>query len=329
MVCPPDLSACSEKTMAPAGAEVLHHLVAGQIAAACNWPDDQRDGLLQAIRQRFGAGVQAVLIYGSYLRGKRDTLLDFYVLLEDYAAMRSPWQAALAWMLPPNVYQVRYASSQVESRAKFALMTLSRFEHALQHDFHSYFWARFAQPSGLLYCRDEVVRGRLVAAIGQAARTFVRRVVPCLPDRFNAADLICRGLTLTYQCELRSEPPRHAQALYGHNAAYYRTMVGSLASAGLGYRGADQADAYQNETSPAARRLAAMSWRLRRVYGKLLSVLRLLKSILTFAGGFDYLLWKIGRHSRLIIEPTPLQRKYPLIFAWPLLWRLYRRGAFR
>lgn len=329
MVCLPDLPAWSEITVAPAETEVLHDLVAGQIAAACNWPDDQRDGLLQAIRQRFGAGVQAILIYGSYLRGKRDTLLDFYVLLEDYAAMRSPWQAVLAWMLPPNVYQVRYASPPAESRAKFAVMTLDRFEYAQQHDFHSYFWARFAQPSGLLYCRDETVRQRLVAAISQATSTLVRRVVPRLPDRFSAADLVRYGLSLTYQCELRSEPPDHVQALYGHNEAYYQAMVAALACAGLGYRAADQADWYRNETSPGTRRLAAISWRLRRLYGKLLSVLRLLKAILTFAGGFDYLLWKIGRHSEVSIEPTPRQRKYPLIFGWPLLWRLYRRGAFR
>ena len=29
------------------------------------------------------------------------------------------------------------------------------------------------------------------------------------------------------------------------------------------------------------------------------------------------------------IEPTERQRRYPLLFAWPLLWQLYRRGAFR
>ncbi len=329
MVDLPDLSAYPEALVLPAGHDALHALVAEQLAAACNWPDDQREGLLQAIQQRFGRGVQAILIYGSYLRGKCDTLLDFYVLLEDYAAMRSPWQAALAWMLSPNVYQVHYARPPDEARAKYALMTLDRFEYALRHDFHSYFWARFAQPSGLLYCRDETVRERLVAAIGQAASTFVQRVAPRLPDRFNAADLITYGLSLTYQCELRSEPPDHAQALYAHNAAYYQAMIAALASAGLGYRGADQAGWYQNETSSGARRRAAISWRLRRLHGKLLSVLRLLKAILTFAGGFDYLLWKIGRHSGITIAPTPRQRKYPLIFGWPLLWRLYRRGAFR
>ena len=100
--------------------ENVQQLVAGQLISACNWPDEQRDGLLDAIRARYGAGVCAIVIYGSYLRGQRDTMLDFYVLLDDYAAMRSRWQAMLAWVLSPNVYQVRYGEPPNEARAKYA-----------------------------------------------------------------------------------------------------------------------------------------------------------------------------------------------------------------
>jgi len=53
------------------------------------------------------------------------------------------------------------------------------------------------------------------------------------------------------------------------------------------------------------------------------------KAAVTFDGALDYLLWKIQRHSGVYIEPTGLQRQYPLIFAWPLLFRLWREGAFR
>lgn len=315
--------------MAPLENDALHGLVARQIASACDWPDEHRDGLLQAIFQRYGAGVQAILIYGSYLRGKRDTLLDFYVLVDGYSAIGSPWQALLAWMLPPNVYQIRCGNMQHEVRAKYALMTLKRFERALRSDFHSYFWARFVQPCGLVYCPDEAVRKRIVAAIGHAATTFVRRVVPCLPDRFKASELVKSGLSLTYRCELRSETQGHAQTLYGHHVKYYQAMVAALSTAGLGYHRAADSDTYINETGKGIRRLAGISWWLRRQQGKLLSALRLFKAVLTFSEGFDYLIWKISRHSGLSIEPTARQRKYPLIFGWALLWRLYRRGAFR
>ena len=57
--------------------------------------------------------------------------------------------------------------------------------------------------------------------------------------------------------------------------------------------------------------------------------MRIFKAALTFDGALDYLLWKIKRHSGVYIEPSDLQRKVPLIFAWPLLIRLWRKGAFR
>ena len=88
-------------------------------------------------------------------------------------------------------------------------------------------------------------------------------------------------------------------------------------------------DNYVNRCSAGSRKGSAFRWRVRMVHGKVLSTLRLLKAALTFDGALDYLLWKISRHSGVYIEPTERQRKFPLIFAWPLLFRLYLRGAFR
>ncbi len=72
-----------------------------------------------------------------------------------------------------------------------------------------------------------------------------------------------------------------------------------------------------------------MTWWLRRVQGKLLSVLRLMKSVFTFAGGVDYIAWKLERHTAVPVKVTPRMRRYPLIFIWGELWRLYRLGVFR
>ena len=63
--------------------------------------------------------------------------------------------------------------------------------------------------------------------------------------------------------------------------------------------------------------------------GKTFHVLRLAKAAYTFAGGLDYILWKIETHSGIKTEPTPWQRRHPLIAAPKLAWQLYRRGAFR
>jgi hypothetical protein len=309
--------------------EPLRRLLRAQTDGSCDFPDPGRDRLLEQVLDRYGDGVMAVLIYGSYLRGKRDTLLDFYVLLDSYRTMPRRWQAWLAMALPPNVYQIQAGQPPQEVRAKFALLTLDRFERAVRKDFHSYFWARFAQPCGILYCRDEAVHERLIAAFAQSARTFVERVVPRLPDEFDAPRLWSDGLALTYACEFRSEPPGHAETLFSHWPDHYRSMTNELAAAGLGYGPTGDGDRFRNTTTVGARRLSVIGWFVRRLQGKLLSTLRILKAALTFEGALDYLLWKIRRHSGVYIAPTERQRRFPLLFAWPLLWRLWRRGAFR
>jgi len=307
----------------------LRELVKGQVSGTCDFPDEQRDQLLGQIRQRYGQGLLAVLIYGSYLRGKRDTLLDFYVLLDSYAAVPKAWQGWLAMALPPNVYQIHHGFTPNEIRAKYALLTLDRFESAVRRDFHSYFWARFAQPCGILYCRDDVIRSRVIDTICQSSGTFARRVAPRLPGNFDAKRLWTSGLSLTYQCEFRSEPPGHAEKLFGYWPAYYQAVTRTLAKAELGFEATETENTFRNICSDGARRWSPASWWLRRFQGKLLSSLRIFKAALTFDGALEYLLWKIQRHSGIYIEPTKLQRKYPLVFAWPLLWRLWRNGAFR
>ena len=327
-------SAFSVAPVALTGADALRELVAGQLESACPWPDPIRDQLIKTLLERHGTGVAAVLIYGSYLRGKRDTLIDFYVLLENYTAMPARVQSMLAWMLSPNVYQVRSGAAGDEARAKYALMTMGRFGYAMRNDFHSYFWARFAQPSGLVYWRDETAKQAVIDAVADAARTFARRVVRRLGNEFTARELVSRGLELSYAAELRSEKSGHAAVLVEHHANYYEAMVAALAKQELGFEPLARSEAvsdsnYRNLSGPALRFLSRAAWALRTVQGKILSVLRLLKAALTFTDGFDYLLWKIERHSGVRVAASPRQRKFPLVFGWPVLFRLYREGGFR
>ena len=104
------------------------------------------------------------------------------------------------------------------------------------------------------------------------------------------------------------------------NAAYFE----ALGNAWLRERAGREEGAHQ-----AKALFGSARWPLRKAFGKVLSVLRLVKAAATFNDGFDYLLWKIERHSGIYIEPTPAQRKLPLVLGWPLFWRLYRLGAFK
>ena len=290
--------------------------------------------LLEEIRQKHGDALLAILVYGSWLRGKRDTMLDFYVLVEDYRSLDSRWQGWMCRLLPPNVYHIHHQADGPDAqgqnlRAKYALLTLERFRHAMQHDFHSYFWARFAQPCEILYVRDEATQMVLTDAFNSASATFVRRVLPAMDDSFSSGELWTHGLSLTYQCELRTESSNRGESIYEFNPAYYDNVTSSFARENTVLSNPEPGKLYCNQSGNSARRFSAFTWWLRRIQGKLLSVLRLFKAAFTFNEPLEYLLWKIERHSGLYIEPTARQLRHPLIFAWPLLWKLYRQGAFR
>ena len=60
-----------------------------------------------------------------------------------------------------------------------------------------------------------------------------------------------------------------------------------------------------------------------------LSLVRLAKAATTFAGGADYLAWKINRHAGTAIVVRPWQRRWPILGGLILLPRLFLRGAIR
>jgi hypothetical protein len=90
---------------------------------------------------------------------------------------------------------------------------------------------------------------------------------------------------------------------------------------------------YERFTEPALQAAKNLqpkrSWAWRRIEGKGLSVLRLAKASLTFAGGADYIIWKINRHAGTDIKLKPWQQRHPLLAGISLLPRLLRSGAVR
>lgn len=277
---------------------------------------------------RHGGAVSAILLYGSHLRGKRDTVLDFYILLNDYTqGITGVFHQVANRILPPNVYHLTLEKGDRSCAAKFATVTLAQFEHEISRRFHSYFWARFAQPFVLAYARDESVEQRLSDAGRAAARRMMESVIPMLAPEFSTDALWKHAFTLTYDCELRAEDRGKAAELFAAYAEPLAAVTDALAPELALSRIGDHR--WRSELSGARRRAAAWSWRLRRVEGKLLSIARLFKAAFTFNDPLDYILWKVERHSGIHMEPTALQRRHPLIFSWGLLWRLYRLGGFK
>ena len=292
--------------------------------------------LAQALLARHGAAVQAILLYCScYRRGDdRDGLVDLYLLVDGYRAVHGAGLAAVAnRLLPPSVYLLETPLGERVLRAKYSILSLDALERGTgRWAFHPYFWGRFAQPTALLYARSDAVAARVREALAAAVATFVARVVPMLPREFDARMLWQRGLLLSYRAELRAERAESVQALYAAAPAHYvRVTRAALARASLVVTTAGAAEAlrYRVQLPASARLRGQLGWAGRRGLGKFLSLLRLVKGLFTFQGGPDYVLWKVQRHSGVAVEVAPRARRHPLLAAWAVAWRLYRRRAFR
>jgi len=292
----------------------LRAIVAGELAAAA---PEAVTAIGEAARARHGAAVNAVLFYGSCRRDgyHPGLLVDLYLLVDDYAAVHP--SRLMAWLnrfVPPNVYYIETDQADRPVRAKYALVSLKQLERLNgPGTLNPYFWARFAQPTGLLWARDADTARRVTDSLVEAILTTDVAVRPLLGPRPDAAALWMRALSESYRTELRAEKPeRAAQIVQGDLGRYRRVM------AALGDHRVDM---------PAER--AVRLWRRRRWQGKALSLLRLAKASWTFAGGADYLAWKISRHSGVPVEFSPWQRRHPFLAAPFVLWRLARRGAVR
>ena len=177
--------------------------------------------LIENARARFGDSVQAIVLYGSFTRGQRDTLLDLYVLLDDLSALPA-WQRLLGQMLAPNVYQL----VTDESRAKVAVMTFDALERGVRSDIAPYFWARFAQPCSLVYRVDESASNRFVALVCNAAERLVAAAAVDGAGTYESAAFWEHTFSLTYAAELRSEPATRYLELYNANSAPMRIEAG-------------------------------------------------------------------------------------------------------
>jgi hypothetical protein len=283
----------------------LKKLVAEELAA----PVDARvAAMASAIAGQHGKASRAVLFYGSCLREKQldGLMLDFYLIVSDYrAAYDKKWLAAANRLIPPNVFYFEHDGLA----SKYAVLSEADFHRLNGPETSSVsVWARFAQPSRLVWAASRAARDRAIAAVSRAAPTLLAAAGP--GEGEDGLELWRRAFALTYSSELRTERKGRAASVVDLDPKRYERFTGPALE--------------------AARRLRPKgSWAWRRIEGKGLSVLRLAKASLTFAGGADYIIWKINRHAGTDIKLKRWQQRHPLIAGISLLPRLLRSGAVR
>jgi hypothetical protein len=297
--------------------ETLRALVAAELAE----PVDPRVAAMAgAVAGLYPGAARAVLFYGSCLRQREldGLMLDFYLIVSDYrAAYGRSWRAPANRLIPPNVFPFEHDGLV----AKYAVLSEADFHRLNGPETLSVsVWARFAQPSRLVWSADARSAERAVEAVARAAPTLLAEARP-LWDGGDPLDLWRCAFALTYSAELRAERGGRASSVVDAEPERYRRFTRpALEAARLDL----SAPVPEPERKRARRR-----WAARRRAGKALTVIRLLKASGTYAGGIDYLAWKINRHAGTKIEVKPWQRRWPLVAAIGLLPRLLKRGAIR
>ena len=292
------------------------------VAAELNLPvSPVVSAIAEEIRRRHGMAGVAVLFYGSCLRRPDadldDALLDFYLLVDDYkAAYDKTWLALANRLLPPNAFYCESDWNGRRLRAKYVVISLADFTRGCGAETENVsIWARFSQPARLVWSRDAATVAAVAEACSAAVRTMLGRSWCLLPDTRDAEAVWVRGFQETYAAELRPESSDRAKHIFETDRDRYVALA-QIVMTELG-------------TPRQPRAQAERDWRRRRRLGKLLNFARLVKAAFTFDGGVDYVLWKIRRHSGVVIPVSDWQRRHPLLAAPALAWQLYRRGAFR
>jgi predicted nucleotidyltransferase len=293
--------------------------------------------LVEALKLRFGSSLEAVLLYGSCLRSDDlgDGVVDFYVIVNSYSkAYPERYLGYLNAWLAPNVFYLEVSAQEHtperKFRAKYAVVSMADFEQGTWRWFHPYLWARFAQPSRLLYARDETVRKCIYNALAHAVVTFLKSSLPMLNSSVvNVEAIWINGLTQTYAAELRPERATRAQQLVQINLDDYTRLTEHAAPALVEMLEVLPDGGYRCLIDAADGRRARWRWRLRRWQGTVLSVLRLTKAAFTFSDSISYAAWKIERHTGVRVEVTPMLRRHPVLWGFKVSWQLLRRGVIR
>ena len=304
----------------------LTQLVADELAIPAH---PQVQAFAAHIATQYPNAARAVLFYGSCLRSEQleGQMLDFYLIVSSYeAAYTRKWLATWNHRLPPNVFPFQHDGLV----AKVAVLSDADF-HDLNRPAASAVsvWARFAQPSRLVWSADNASRISAANAISGAAPTLLNAALAFTEREVDVLDLWQTGFRMTYDAELRAErndrpasvvdfdPDRYAR--FGHAALQHTPIANEIRGQKVHILADPQCRIMQERDR----------WPALRRNGKFLTVARLAKAAFTYAGGIDYLAWKINRHAGTQIEIKPWQRKWPLLAALFLVPKLLLKGSVR
>lgn len=291
-----------------------------------------------------GEWVRAIVFFGSRkTRAQPDawSAHDYFVLTRRYlgfyrglravgALRRAPrLAAALNAVLPPNQISLRGRDATGEPwHAKCAVIELDRFVSEASRRRRDHFvLGRLCQPVEIVFSESVETRRELLDALVSAHELTFSWVRPWLPEGFDATAYCRTMLRVSLTQEIRPEPGERADALLAAQAhdllpVYERLLQDLEARGELTRTGESYALARPVSSGERLWLRLYFGWSLVR------ATARWAKYVITFDGWLDYIVRKAERHGGEKILLTPRERRFPLIFLWPRVFR-YLRGRSR
>jgi hypothetical protein len=263
---------------------------------------------------------------------------DLFVVVDRYGAFyralhrgglihRSPWlMAAVSRILPPSQVSLRLHDAEGGSlHAKCSVIEMRAFLRETSARRRDHFCiGRLFQPAEAICTADQAAADDVLSALVSAHVETYAWVRPWLPEAFDAEAYCRRLLEVSLGQEIRPEPEGRAQALFAAQreeiVPAYDLLLRELAAAG-DLRAAGEKGFALARPVGSLERLRVRGYFLRSLVR---ATLRWGKHMVTFEDWLDYILRKVRRHGGGDIELSERERRLPLLFLWPRLFRYLR-----
>lgn len=255
-----------------------------------------------------------VLFYGSKSRTQEEGgLLDFYVIFAEESDF--PGSVAikrLGRVLPPNVYYITQSTSG-GLHAKVAVLSLAQFlNRGGLNSLDSTIWARFCQPTHLVWSLNEESADRILDGIERCCLTASIWAAVVGPEKGTALEYWENLFKQTYRIELRVEKKnRPGLLLKGKEKYFTELLTNSWKQLGLISKTAT-GKSLSPYLRPEEQKKLTRRWNNIKAVGKSLNLARLLKASMTFKSGIRYISWKIIKHNDDNAPKLPNGVKHPI-----------------
>ncbi len=298
--------------------------------------------LARALASAGGGAVRAVVFFGSQrsqaAARNEWSAFDLFVLTSDYGRFyrglreagqlrRSPaLVAGLNRWLPPNQISFRaVAEDGRDLHGKCAVIDEKAFARETSAARCDHFCAgRLFQPAELLYAADAGAHAGALDALASAHLVTLDWIRPWLPESFDAAEYCRRLLSVSLSREIRPEATGRAGALFEAQRSelvplYARLLEAYREDGALRSAGPERYALAQPVASDERSRAEAY---FRRSLFR--ATARWAKYVLTFEAWLEYIVRKAERHSGEKVVLAPRERRFPLVFLWPRVFRYLR-----